>query len=594
MKSTLCFLFFVTAWICQGQDISLFEQFNGRYDYTAIGNTLNSFENNLDGSFCEILPSSQADLSLAPSQTIIAAYLYWAGSGPPDTEVAINGIPVTSSIEYSVGFTSGTSELTYFSCFSDITQLVLDQGNTSYELSELDISEALLDPGYCANRTNFAGWSIYVIYEDLSLPLNQISLFQGMEIINTNVNETTILLENINVLDNQGAKIGFLAWEGDDALNFGESLSINDNILSNPPLNLSDNAFNGTNSFTNSDTFYNADLDVYDIQNNISIGDTSATIKLTTGDFDENGVFRADLIILNNIITVLNSQLPDATASIDNFITDCNSNSIDLDYTIFNINSTALLPAGTPIAFYADNILIGQSATLNDIPIGGSEANSILLTVPDGLDTSFNLTIVADDDGTGTGTINETNEANNFDTSIVAFESSEPIIQLPELLACDLGLNTAVFDLTEIIQFIDPSYDTSNALFYSNLDDAETESNEIINTMDYTNSVHPETIYIRIPFNPCYQLFQFDLTVENKCTLIAKKTTPIYRALVRMNCVPSRLGDSIMAEKNRDQNDIVGETLFWIYSSLFASFHPKMLRLETIYTSIDMLLSTLK
>ena len=291
--------------ICQ--DISLFQQFNGRFDYTAIGNTLNSFENNLDQSFCEILPSSSAELNLASGQTIIAAYLYWAGSGLADTEVALNGQGINSEIDYNVSFNSGQfGELTYFSCFANITDLIQSMGNGDYEFSDLDISEALSNPAYCSNRTNFAGWSIYIIYEEPSLPLNQVSLFQGLEIINTNVTEKTIVLENINVLDNQGAKIGFLAWEGDNALNYGESLSINDNILSNPPLNLSDNAFNGTNTFTNSTELYNADLDVYDIQDNISIGDTSATIKLTTGGLDEFGIFRADLIILNNIITVLN------------------------------------------------------------------------------------------------------------------------------------------------------------------------------------------------------------------------------------------------------------------------------------------------
>ena len=40
----------------QAQDISIFKQFNGRFDYLAIGNTLNPAENNIDGSFCSTLP----------------------------------------------------------------------------------------------------------------------------------------------------------------------------------------------------------------------------------------------------------------------------------------------------------------------------------------------------------------------------------------------------------------------------------------------------------------------------------------------------------------------------------------------------------
>lgn len=498
--------------LCIGQDITLFEQFNGRYDYTAIGNTLNSFENNLDGSFCEILPMSEAELNLDPTQNIIAAYLYWAGSGEADTEVNLNGVSISSEINYNVPFGS----LVYFSCYSDITDLIISQGNGTYTLSELDISNALItNPGYCNNRTNFAGWSIYVIYEDESLPLNQVSLFQGLEIINTNVTEITIELNNINVLDNQGAKIGFLAWEGDDALNFGESLSINDNILSNPPLNLSDNAFNGTNTFTNSSDFYNVDLDVYDIQDNIAIGDTSATIKLTTGDFDETGVFRADLIIINNIITVLNSQLPDATISVDEAIVSCNSNEIDLNYTVFNLNSTEILPANTPIAFYINNNLVAQSITLNDIPIGGFEPNSLIITIEESIGTDFDLVLVVDDNGTGMGIVNETNETNNQTSVSISLLNSEPIINLPNLLSCDLGFNSANFDLSAQLSLIDASFDSSTATYYNNFEDALILQNEIINPTNYTNTTNPQTVYIRIEHFPCYQLFDFNIEVEN-------------------------------------------------------------------------------
>ncbi|MBQ0768981.1 MAG: gliding motility-associated C-terminal domain-containing protein, partial [Bizionia sp.] len=286
------------------QDISLFQQFNGRYDYTAIGNTLNAAENNLVQDFCETLPSSQANLSLDTDCTIIAAYLYWAGSGTGDLEVSFNDSLVTADNIYITDYLDSTyGTLNYFACMADVTDQILTSGNTDYTLSNLDISNTLTDnPGYCGNRTNFAGWSLYIIYENPALPLNQINLFQGLEIINRNVQEKVILLENVNVLDNENAKIGFLAWEGDNALNYGESLSINGNIISNPPLNEADNAFNGTNSFTNSNTFYNGDLDVYSIENNIAIGDTTVEIKLTTGGLDDNGFFQADLILLNNII----------------------------------------------------------------------------------------------------------------------------------------------------------------------------------------------------------------------------------------------------------------------------------------------------
>ncbi|MFD2917623.1 T9SS type B sorting domain-containing protein [Psychroserpens luteus] len=514
IKFVLFIFLFVYTTSSFAQDIQLFQQFNGRYDYTAIGNTLNPFENNLDFSFCFPLESSSADLNLPASTTITAAYLYWAGSGSGDTNVTLNGLSVEADDTYTVDYIENSNTLTYFSCYADITSFIISEGNTTYELSDLDITEALTNNStYCTNRTNFAGWSIYIVYEDAALPLNQVNLYQGLEIINRNNQEKIIEIDNLNVIDNVGAKIGFLAWEGDNSLNYGESLSINDNVISNPPLNFGDNAFNGTNTFTNSSTYYNCDLDVYDIQNNITIGDTSATIKLTTGDFDANGQFRADLIIINNIITVLNSQLPDATIVLDDYIINCGDRTIVVDYTVFNSNSTEILPANTPIAFYAEGILIGQSQTQNDITIGASEIGSMTLTLPDEIGDIFLLTLVVDDDGTGNGVVPEIIEINNIAESIIELLVLPPIQILPDYIGCNEGFNSANFDLVDI--FLVSENILSEISFYESLEDLEANENDIINPENYSNSNNPQIIYVKVDNAPCYDIYEFEVSVEN-------------------------------------------------------------------------------
>jgi gliding motility-associated-like protein len=511
LHSIYC-LFLAFSFPLFAQDITLFEQFNGRYDYLAIGNTLNPIENN-GNTFCTILESSEADLNLDENQNIVKAYLYWAGSGPGDANVTLNGTEVIANNTYTVGYTTvDNNELIYFSSYADITDLVLEHGNGSYNLSDLDINAILLsEPGYCDNRTNFGGWAIYVIYEDVSLPLNQVSLFQGLQIINRNVGELEINLNNINVFDNQGAKIGFLAWEGDDALNFGESLAINGNIISNPPLNLADNAFNGTNTFTNSTQFYNGDLDVYSIENNISIGDTSASITMTTGTFDDIGIFRADLIILNNIITVLNSRLPDATINLDTALVECNNNSVTLEYTVFNLNSTEVLPTNTPIAFYADGNLIGQTETNTAIPIGGSESGTITVELGSTENPEITILAMADDIGNMTGIVHENNETNNSNEVVIELLRSPEIELLPPLKACNEGFETATFDLSNILNDnLNPT-----AEFYESLEDLITDENAILDVTNYTNLSAPQTIYVKVPETPCYRILQLDLLIEN-------------------------------------------------------------------------------
>ncbi|NIK92667.1 T9SS type B sorting domain-containing protein [Mangrovimonas sp. CR14] len=515
--------FFLLTNLIYCQEISLFQQFNGHYDYLAIGNTLNEAENN-GNSFCEILPQSSANLNLDDNSNIVAAYLYWAGSGSGDLDITLNDTDFTATETYTVDYEDAINgTLTYFSCFADITEFILENGNIDYTLSNLDLSEVLeSNPGYCANRTNFAGWSIYVVFEDETLPLNQINLFQGLEIINRNVQEKTIYLEDVNILDNEGAKIGFLAWEGDTALNYGESLFLNGNLLSNPPLNPSNNAFNGTNSFNNSSELYNCDIDFYNIQNYINIGDTTVEITLTTGDYNENGNFAADLIILNNIITVLNSQLPDATTDITEAQVLCGNQQIALNFYINNFNATDYLPANTQVSIYADNTLLDTVYTYDDIEIGESEYFELVIDLPSNFENYITITVMADDIGDGTGIVTELNETNNFD--LVGLEISPfEILELDPMKGCDLGFNKAFFNLVAHIQDL-PNYSESE--FFTSLDDLFLGDFEIIDPENYQNSLDPEPIFVKIPSDSCFNIYTFDLTTENCPPYIPEVFTP--------------------------------------------------------------------
>lgn len=479
------------------QEITLYQQFNGRYDYLAIGNTLNLEENGV-GTNCTIMTQNSAYLDLQPSQTIVAAYLYWAGSGTGDFDVSLNNIPVSASRTFS---NTLDATHTYFAAFADVTPLVLSMGETTYTVSDLDLTNVILD--YCDNATNFGGWSIIIIYEDPNLTLNQVNVFDGLESVSANNSSLTIELTNLNVLDNTGAKIGFLAWEGDAFLAVNETLRINGNILSNPPLNPADNAFNGTNSFTNSNQLYNMDIDFYNIENNISPGDTSATIELTSGQ---------DLVMINNIVTVLNTELPDATIQFDSvdFSTECGERDINVQYTVHNSNATAPLPAGTPIAFYANNTLVGQTQTQNEIAINDFESGTIVVTIPISVSSPFDFKGVVDDTGSGNGIINEISEDNN-ETDIVSITLfSFPIITgIHNLETCDvLGIES--FDLTTVTTQIDP---INTITFHLTETDAINNINPIPDPQNFINTENPQTIYIRVDNGNCFELTQFTVEV---------------------------------------------------------------------------------
>src|SRR5690606_29124992 len=138
------------------QPITEFQQFNGQYDFTAVGNTLNASANP-----CGLLASSSADLNLGPTQTFVSAHLYWAAPWTDDTggdfEVTLNGTPVVASRDFHLTANTG---IHYFSAYADVTAIVSATGNGTYIFEDLVVD--MPATGACTNGTDFGGWAMYI------------------------------------------------------------------------------------------------------------------------------------------------------------------------------------------------------------------------------------------------------------------------------------------------------------------------------------------------------------------------------------------------------------------------------------------------
>ena len=488
------------------QDVSLFEQFNGQYNFTAIGNTLNTGAN-----ACNILTQSSANLTLTANQDLVAARLYWSGSGgdllfPADNNVTLNGTDVSAERT----FTENSVGLTFFGAYADVTDIVAANGNGTYTLSNLDLTNNIYNPPgpgnssqYCNQTVDYGGWSIIIIYEEDGLALNQISLFDGLEVVYQN--ELIITLGPLNVASDQLAKIGFLAWEGDLPNSNNESLRINNILVDDPPLNPGDNQFNGTNTYTNSNNLFNMDLDAYDLENDFDInqGDEEIEIKMTSD---------SDLILINNIITSVNSELPDASIIFEPIEFICND-TVDINWTVFNVNSTGALPAGVPIKFYLEGAQIAQDNTTTSIPIDGAETGTTTLPIPMGtISDSFIILAVVDDGGGGISTVVETNENNNEYQQIINIYTEVPLFQV-----CDDDIRDGLteFDLESQTPIINSQGNPELTVTYHFTEaDAEASSNAL--TSPYTNTTTPsQIIWVRVEENTtgCYGDFQMELNV---------------------------------------------------------------------------------
>jgi gliding motility-associated-like protein len=511
-KSLAFFLFFLQ--FSFSQNIGLFSQFNGRYDFTFVGNTLNPVENSFQTAPA-VLTTSSATLALGANDIIESAYLYWAGCGTGDFNVKLNGTDVVATRTFSNTLTQGQS-FNYFSAFANVTSQVQSTGNGTYTLSDLDVSSFV--PLHAQNSTNFAGWALIVVYKNLSLPLNQLNIYDGLQVVSQLQNNLNVTLNALNVIDNVDAKIGFLAWEGDSGIQVNETLRINGNIISNPPLNPANNAFNGTNSTTNSNQLYNMDLDIYNIQNNINIGDTSALIQLTSGQ---------DYVMINAIVTKLNSQLPDARITFPSPALSCNVRQLQINYTVTNNNSTASLPANTPITFYADNFVIGSAFTQNVIPIDGLETGTITVTIPTNIPLQFNLIANVDDTGNGNGIVNEISDTNNLFSLPIQLLASPNFNPLDDIVSCNLGFTKGIFDFSDY----EGSVKTNSghlSTFYNSEIDALNFTNQILFLNNFEAIQTPKTIWVRIddPQTGCYSLTSFDLLTKNCEPIVYNAVSP--------------------------------------------------------------------
>ncbi|MDN6280686.1 MAG: T9SS type B sorting domain-containing protein, partial [Psychroflexus sp.] len=510
--SLMLFLINVNAQTPTVIPIELRAQFNGQYDYKIIGNTLNQVDNKLPGP-CEMLSESSANLNLTPGQTLEAAYLYWSGIGDGtfDPNIKLNSIPVFAD-EINVVDPQQSGISLYYGSFKNITNLIDQQGNGLYNFSDLDLNPII--GNYCSTGQYYAGWAILVIYQDSTLPTQQVNVYDGLASVYGYEDNafTDISINNLNIVNTQNARLAYLAWNGSPNIFFNESISFNGNLLSNPPLNPVDNPFNGTNSYTGADDLYNMDLDVFDISSYIQNGDTDGYITFTSS-LDR---------LIQNVVTVTRSELPDATVQLTNFsgIGSCNEQSLSFEATVYNLNSSDILPANTPVSVFVldennNEVFLNTFFTQNVIPINGSETQFLTLDIPQQIPNNTTLILKANTLEDGSQPVNEANVLNNNFSADLFLPQSPAINDQPLTLSLCDDISDGVFvNLTEFDNSIklNPEHDV---VYYQSQTDFDNNS-----SIDQPNSFLIDANTTQViaevvdPATNCASLTQVIITIQ--------------------------------------------------------------------------------
>ena len=330
--------------------------------------------------------ASTAVLTIPTGATITYARLYWSGvSATADKTVTVARVGTgafsqdVTALDVDTVLAKSSSAEWYYQSTADVTSLVQTNGQGQYRISGVDGVD-LVDLN---DDTVYAAWSMVVFYSLPSDPPRNLTIFDGLDLINSQGAPVTVSLTGFLVpIAGFDAKLGAVTYEGDDQLT-GDSLSFSRTSfigVSNPV----NNFFNGTRSrlgvavSTAGDlprltggarSMSGVDLDVVDVTARLTQGQTSATITASTSQ---------DFYLLGAFITSISTFKPDfggATKTITDLTSHPNGAVLPGDtiqYTISasnsgnddatNVTLNDVLPAG--ITFVPGSIVVTSGPNL--------------------------------------------------------------------------------------------------------------------------------------------------------------------------------------------------------------------------------------
>jgi len=151
--------------------MSKYRTYSGQYDYVIIGNTESYDEAERN---CEDVGNTSDRLNLPSRSNVVAAYLYWSGTGDLDNRVQLNGQDVNAERDFDINFWINGGTNYYYGAFADVTRHV--NGSGDYEVSNLAWDNK---GSYCRDYSAYGGWAMVVVYENSSFPASNIYLYDG-------------------------------------------------------------------------------------------------------------------------------------------------------------------------------------------------------------------------------------------------------------------------------------------------------------------------------------------------------------------------------------------------------------------------------
>lgn len=344
---------------------------------------------------------SSAILNLPINSTVLYAELIWGGlymsstnniSNLIDNNITFrtpNGIySVASDIATRQNFTIPLDSTTVgvYVRTANVTNLLATNVNGSYAVEGVPaLIEALDDR---TQDTNHAGWTLAVVYENVTLPLRNLTLWAGGSVVSPLVGTTDISLSGFltpEILPITG-KLFVSSGEGDAVIS-GDQMLFGENIASLTPLSGPNNPINnffasqindengirdktGLFGTRNADALAGTnttacrqgwDITAIDLSNKLNVSQTSASIRFTSS---------GDLYVPNALAIMIDSKGANILATKSANKTYANVGE-EIEYT-FNLTNDGTIAASN--VSIQDVLPIGMDLVQDSIFIDGVQA----------------------------------------------------------------------------------------------------------------------------------------------------------------------------------------------------------------------------
>lgn len=268
----------------------------GPYGYVVSGTSLRTQPNNGSGSnpACQLTsnPTSITQGGVPAGATLVAAYLYWAGSGSTvDQSISFNGTTVSPEFSETEPYNNGGTILNFSGGGRDVTSLVAatgtGNGNGTFTVSNFTAS---VGSPWCSVQAVMASWSLVVVYREPGATPKRVQLRDGMVAIREGSHN--IALSGFVGAATPAVRFSYVVHEGDpdQSGTTGDPERVRWITTTNTYTLENGNPFNSTvNGATNIHG-----LDIESHNTTLPAGGTSATLELSSGP---------DLVLAQTVVT---------------------------------------------------------------------------------------------------------------------------------------------------------------------------------------------------------------------------------------------------------------------------------------------------